>query len=52
MSDSHSPNGVPSLSKRGGYSGSKPGSSMRPPVHVPASLAGRPSKPTASAKKD
>lgn len=50
MADS-SPKAAASLSKRGGYSGSKPGSSMRPPVHVPASSAGRPSKPASGTKK-
>ena len=39
------------LNKRGGYSGSKPGNAMRPPVKLPASAAGRPSKPEATNKK-
>lgn len=39
------------LSKRGGYSGSKPGSSMRPPVQLPASSAGQTSKPSGRPKK-
>ena len=38
------------LNKRGGYSGGKPASAMRPPVHVPASAAGRP-VPKGSSKK-
>lgn len=36
------------LSKKGGYSGGRPGSSMRPPVKVPASATGRP-RPAGSA---
>lgn len=30
------------ISKRGGYSGGKPGSQMRPPVHTPSATTGRP----------
>lgn len=51
MPESRKATDASSLSKRGGYSGSKPGSSMRPPVHVPASAAGRPAKPAGSTKK-
>lgn len=32
-----------SLEKRGGYTGSKPGSQMKPPVHRPAAVSGKPS---------
>jgi hypothetical protein len=37
-------------SKRGGYSGSKPGSQMRPPVQTPSATVSRPS-PSSNGKK-
>lgn len=30
------------IDKRGGYSGGKPGSQMRPPVRTPSATTGRP----------
>jgi hypothetical protein len=50
MSDRSRDGALSGLSKRGGYSGSKPGSAMRPPVHVPASTAGQTSSSTKAKK--
>ncbi len=35
-----------SINKRGGYSGGKPGSEMRPPVRTPSATNGRPTGAT------
>jgi hypothetical protein len=34
----------PTQNKRGGYTGSKPGSEMKPPVHRPSAVVARPSE--------
>jgi hypothetical protein len=39
---------APRLQKRGGYSGSKPGSAMKPPPHRPSVVLGKASQQSSS----
>lgn len=42
---------VSTLQKRGGYTGSKPGKEMRPPVHRPSAVAAKPAVQTPADQK-